>query len=100
MGRNTSLKGEELLKGFGAFRFKALEPPQWGIAKEGLGMEMKRGNENERSTIVLVALEDWSEENGFFCQMDRGADICIDSKAPVPLPGTGGGLGITFGLKI
>ena len=104
VGRPAEKAGPDLLLGWCAFRFKALprnllqRPVQGGILEEGLAM-----SDEQPSTVVLIALDKWNDQNGFFkagLEMDAGDDICLDSSAKIQTPGTGGGLGVYIELKL
>lgn len=59
------------------------------------------GNDAHRSqTVVFLALEDLNPDNGFFMYLQKGDDVCVDSKADVRFPPPGGGLGIVFILDL
>ena len=52
--------------------------------------------------VVLIPLERWSKDNGFFLkdvEMQPGEDICIHGREPVKFPGPGGALVIMLVLS-
>lgn len=55
---------------------------------------------DEKQTIVFIALEDLTTDNGFFISLKQGQDICVDSKADILFLPTSGGLGICFALLL
>jgi hypothetical protein len=57
-------------------------------------------NKRERSTVVIIALEPLSRENGCFVNLASGEDVCIDGNADILIPGTGGGLGVFIDLNL
>lgn len=85
------------VRGFNAFRL--LENSQGSydrnIVLEGLGIGTRR-----HQTVVFIALEDLHLGNGFFIDLEQGQDVCLDHRAPVAFPRTGGGLGIFFALSL
>ncbi len=76
------------------FRLKAVERQRWE-PHEGLGID-----DREPQTTIFIALENLNPENGFFMSMEHGRDVCLDSKADIRFPPTGGGLGIYIALDI
>ena len=67
----------------------------WDTKRDGLGT-----NQDQLETIVFIALEPLTPDNGFFMRLDEGQDVCLDSKASVQFPSTGGGRGVYIALKI
>jgi hypothetical protein len=91
---------------FCAFRFKAIpeslsQKRRSLIAENGLKISASGPSEATKpSTIVLIALEDWHEGNGFSQEIKVGEDICLDGDEVVKFPGTGGALGIFISLSL
>ena len=82
-----------LIKGFCIFRLKTPTVHSW-ISADGLGLD------NKSQTVVFVALQRLSADNGFFMTLEAGQDVCLDSKADVKFPPSGGGLGVFLSFKI
>ncbi len=55
---------------------------------------------NARRTVVFIPLEDLGPENGFFMPLKYGQDVCVDGRAKISFPASGGGTGICFALRI
>merc|ERR1711939_1009152 len=87
---------EELLCARCVFRLKERETKEWKISKEdGLQVHL-----DHPETIVFLATEDLGPENGFFIPLKRGQDVCVDGRANISFPATGGGRGISFVFRI
>ncbi len=92
---------EELRCGFCVFRLKERVDKEgssvfWkSMQQDGLGI-----HPGHAETVVFIALEDLGPSNGFFMPLKYGQDVCVDSKADVLFPSTGGGKGLCFVLKI
>ena len=91
---------EHLRCGFCIFRLKEHEFQKGGywtpISKEH-GLNIHLGH---AETIVFIPLEDLGPENGFFMPLKYGQDVCVDGRANISFPASGGGTGIFFALKI
>lgn len=84
-----------LLKNFGTIRFKARPKETWTKLWQGLGSDFV-----DPSSVVFVALEDLGRHNGFFMELAKGDDICVDRCPEIFFPNTGGGLAIKFDLRL
>ena len=93
-GRNAKI--EKLVKAFCAFRFKPWKK-QWQPID---GLAVDRRDQREHSTVVIIALEPLDHNNGCFVELKYGEDVCVDGRAPIDFPGTGGGLGIFIDLNL
>ena len=95
VGRHVEA-AQSLLRGFCAFRLKASDGHGWRRAGDWLGID-----ECQPQTVVFIALEDLNSSNGFFMAVEKGYDVCLDSRADVlfPIDG-GGGLGIFLSLNL
>jgi hypothetical protein len=79
-----------LVQAFCGFRFKKHDPiEEGGYPVEGLAA-IQKGS----SVVVMIALEPLGPGNGCFVRLESGQDVCIDGRARVEFPGTGGGLGV------
>lgn len=87
-------QGQNLILAFFIFRLKADKEAGWG-RPQGLGIKNQ-----EQQTIVFIALETLDVTNGFFMSLTQGGDVCLDSKADVQFPPTGGGLGMCIVLDL
>jgi hypothetical protein len=87
-------RGQDLVVWYGILRFKEDFTTEMHPIPEGIGT----GKENE--TVVIIALEDLHQDNGFLFRLPRGHDVCIDARASEIIPHTGGGLGIVMVLRI
>lgn len=83
-----------LVLGWVTCRMKQLPAPAWEDLPEGPGMD------DRPQTVVCIALEDLGPHNGFFMNLSQGEDVCIDGKAQILLPPTGGGLGLLVWIHI
>lgn len=83
-----------ILRGFCAFRLQSWTetlpyPSPW------LGID-----EHEPQTVVFIALEDLDTQNGFFMELAKGFDVCLDSRSKIRFPKSGGGIGVFIALNL
>ncbi|KAK3045653.1 hypothetical protein LTR09_012785 [Extremus antarcticus] len=95
VGRAPERGGPALVRSFCMFRLKAFTTATWLPVSEGLGRDA-----DKRQTVVFVALIDLDTTNGFFMSLKKGQDVCVDSRAIVYFPPTGGGSGLFFCLNL
>ena len=95
VGRPTCESKTSLLRGFCVFRLKAIGGHGWTTIQDSLGID-----QHQPQTVVFIALEDLDSKNGFFMNLKQGSDVCLDSRAKVRFPSTGGGIGIFLALNL
>ena len=61
---------------------------------------METGTDGEQQTMVFIALQDLGLDNGFPFELARGHYVCVDGKANIFTPPTGGGLAICISLRL
>lgn len=75
-----------------------------GGGKYLLNMDMrdlvKRPESDGPKTVVFVAVDDLSLDNGFFTTLQAGRCVCVDSNKPLWFPATGGGRGLIYWLML
>lgn len=86
-----------MLDGFCIFKIKEAENRQWRTPPREKGLGTVK---DEDQTIVFIALQDLGRLNGFFMSLDRGKDVCVDSKANILFPPSGGGIGVYIALNL
>ncbi|KAF7186198.1 hypothetical protein HII31_12440 [Pseudocercospora fuligena] len=89
--RPAKTADRSLVRAFGIYRFKE-RSDRW--------MWADPSTDDEPQTLVCIALEDLSPENGFFMDLKAGQDVCIDGKDKILVPPTGGGLAILIWVDI
>lgn len=80
------MKNEEFLHGYAAVKMKNLPRP--GRVAEGLA-------KSKDFVVVLIALETWNQNNGFFLsdvELASGDDIIVNGGDEIIFPGHGGAL--------
>lgn len=85
--------GPTAVRDFGLIRFKE-SGSGWVDLPEGLGKD------DEPQTVVIIALENLTPDNGFFLELRCGQDICVDGKASIDVPSTGGGTAVWIVLDL
>ena len=94
VGRPVIHTGRSSVKKFGFCRFKPTSDQRsWYLHKEP-------GTDEEQQTMVFIALQDLGPHNGFPFEVARGQYICVDGKASIITPPTGGGLAICFSVRL
>ncbi len=84
-----------MVRKFGFCRFKATPATEsWYYLGEGPGVD------TTGQTIVFIALDDLGPQNGFPFVLKRGQDVCMDGRAGIWTPPTGGGRAIFFSLNL
>ena len=92
LGKKVTAGGPDLLNSWAAIQIKQLQRP-----------DRLPGFSNKTQIIVLVALNKWDKENGFFLSdiaMERGEDIILNDRNEIVFPGPEGGLVIIFYLQL
>jgi hypothetical protein len=51
-------------------------------------------------TVCFLALEELSAKNGFFMLLQKGEDVCLDSRTEIQIPSSGGGRGLFIALAM
>jgi hypothetical protein len=91
LGKEVTDEGPDLLDSWAAIRIKQLPKPG-----------RLSGFSNKTQIVVLIALNKWNKENGFFLSdvaMESGEDIILNGGDEIVFPGPGGGLVIIFYLQ-
>lgn len=95
VGREAPDDRSSILRGFCVFRLKAFADHEGTMGPAWLGVDSK-----EPQTVVFLALQDLGLHNGIFMKLDEGSDVCLNSKAKVQFPISGGGMGIFIALNL
>ena len=80
------MENKEFLHSYAAVKIKNLPKP--GRVSEGLA-------KSKDFVVVLVALETWNQNNGFFLsdvELASGEDVIVNGGDEITFPGHGGGL--------
>lgn len=92
--RKSETANEGLVHAFAIGRFKGRQGDRWGR------VERASSDKPCAQTLVCIALEDLSIENGFFMDLGKGEDVCIDGETALLLPPSGGGLAILIWIML
>lgn len=95
VNRAAKAAHRSLVRGYGVYRFKQLSDVGWKPLRKGAGMD-----DGIADTVVCIALDDLNHDNGFFLNLRRGEDLCLDGGDDILLPPTGGGLALLIWIDI
>jgi len=81
---------------------KAREGSNWSLLDDHGRPDADEPNSSEPlpQTVVFIALTQLDHTNGFFVPLEVGQCVCIDSRARIAYPPTGGGLGLAVWLRL
>lgn len=79
---------------------KPRDGPDWVTVEDHGWPDYTDPDELMPQSVIFVALSKLSWDNGFFMDLEKGDSVCLDAKAKLLYPPTGGGLGIAFWLRL